>query len=95
MSYFAEKCSNCKNYKGNIRVCESCAHYDPPITSTVFARITASLEKLAEKLVYHFVGYDGDGLFHGYWKSTITEESYSSKTEAIAATLERLKEVER
>ena len=58
----------------------------------VFDSISASPEKMADKLVYQFIGYDSNGLFHGYWKSTITEESYSNKTEAIAATVERLKE---
>ena len=61
---------------------------------TIFDRITASLEALAEKLVYQFIGYDGNGLFHGYWKSAITDEEYTTKEKAIAATVARLKEVE-
>ena len=61
--------------------------------ASVFDRITASPEVLAEKLVYQFIGYDGNGLFHGYWKSTITDEDYATKEEAIAATVEKLKEV--
>jgi hypothetical protein len=90
MSYFAKKCSNCKNYEGNIRICESCAHYAHPIT--VFEYIAASPEKMAEKLVYQVIGYDRHGLSESYYKSTITDESYSNKTEAIVATVARLKE---
>ena len=93
MSYFAKKCSNCKNYRGNIRICESCAHYDPPIT--VFERITASEEVLAEKLVYWTL-IEYDGKIHTHWMSTITGEViYDSEAEAIAATVAKLKEVEK
>ena len=60
---------------------------------TVFDRITTSPEVLAEKLVFQFIGYDGNGLFHGYWKSTITDWDYNTKSEAIAATVAKLKEV--
>lgn len=56
---------------------------------TVFDRITASPEVLAEKLVYR---YDGNGtwrsfLLYGY--------EFLTKEEAIAATVEKLKEVEK
>ena len=93
-------CKDCKNIncpEGRVN-CEypdaiACAFYrdTPP---TVFETITASPEVLAEKLVYQFIGYDGNGLFHGYWKSTITDEDYATKEKAIAATVEKLKEVE-
>lgn len=64
------------------------------VEPTIFDRITASPKVLAEKLVYQFIGYDGNGLFHGYWKSTITDEDYTTKEEAIAATVARLEEIE-
>jgi hypothetical protein len=91
--------------------CEICHHLGeknefPEIT--VFHRITASPEVLAEKLVYKTAirtsktVYDhwGDGVGVSYdikevWKSTITEDTYISETEAIAATVEKLKEVEK
>lgn len=89
MSHFAKKCSNCKNYEGNIRICESCAHYDHPIT--LFDHITASPEVLAEKLLYAPLGE-----FCKLWYSTVLPgEHWNVKAEAIAATLERLKEVEK
>ena len=61
--------------------------------NTLFDRITQSPEVLAEKLVY----YDCDG----YWHSTIVFcrmfsgvfEDFNTETEAIAATVAKLKEV--
>jgi hypothetical protein len=60
-----------------------------PKESTLFDRITASPEVLAEKLVYR---YDGNGtwrsfLLYGY--------EFLTKAEAIAATIARLKEVDK
>ena len=73
---------------------------------TVFQQITASEEVLAPKFVYEAairtskLVYDqrGRGVGVGYdieevWKSTITEDTYISEAEAIAATLAKLKEV--
>ena len=102
MSHFAKKCSNCKNYEGNKLICESCAHYDHPIT--VFEHITASLEKLAEKLVYFdndveekYIFYSDSSescrIFTSGWTSNILKVYYDTKEEAIAATVERLKEI--
>ena len=67
----------------------TCHHYLP---KTVFHRITASPEVLAEKLVYSFACYDRMGV---YWRSTIVKDDvdWSTKEEAIAATLAKLKEV--
>lgn len=77
-----------------------------PKEITLFDRITASPEVLAKKLVNKTAirtsetVYDhrGRGIGVKYyieevWKSTITEDTYISETEAIAATLARLKEV--
>ena len=74
---------------------------------TVFHRITPSPKVLAEKLVYKIAirtsnlvyNHWGDCVGVGYdikevWKSTITEDTYISETEAIAATLAKLKEVD-
>jgi hypothetical protein len=65
----------------------------PP--KTLFARITASPEVLAEKLVYRTIEIAVNRVTYSCWKSTITEEAYRTKAEAIAATVERLKEVEK
>lgn len=83
MSKFDKKCSKCKNYNGNILICESCAHYKPK--PTVFEHITQSVEALAETLVY----WDED-----LWayKSIILEfESFMTKSEALVATVAELK----
>lgn len=70
---------------------------------TVFDRITASPEVLAEKLVFcaeyktirpMYVEGKGGIVVAEIWKSTIIPEAtFSSESEAIAATVERLKEV--
>lgn len=84
MSEFDKKCSKCRNYNGNILICESCAHYKPK--QTVFQRITASPEVLAEKLVYEDFG--------GWWSVLFDDDcNWDSRDEAIAATLEELNKV--
>lgn len=94
MSHFAKKCSNCKNYEGNIRICESCAHYDHPIT--VFEHITASPETLAPKLVYSVLAEDiCTRKKTRYYYSTITGQRYDEEAEAISSTVAELKEVEK
>ena len=92
MSEFDKKCSKCRNYNGNILICESCAHYKPK--QTVFQRITASPEVLAEKLVYDWGHLCHNGDVKIYWKSTILPDAvFYSKSEAIEATLEELNKV--
>ena len=89
------KCGDCRNFFECDSACENdwaCVDFKPQ-GKTLFDRITASPEVLAEKLVFQFIGYDGSGLFHGYWKSTITDWDYNTKSEAIAATVAKLKEV--
>jgi hypothetical protein len=73
----------------------------------MFDLITTSIEVLAERFVYkkgqklirESKDYDGWIVskisIQDIWKSTITHESYKTKAEAIAATVERLKEVEK
>lgn len=59
---------------------------------TVFHRITASPEVLAEKLVY-LVKEKADSGTYNYWSSTISCDVWLKKSEAIAATVKKLKEV--
>lgn len=79
----SKKCPKCGSGYFEVReddTCLSCGWH----RVTVFNRITASPEVLAEKLVYCGV----------YYKSTIIPgESWEYKQEAIAATVARLKEV--
>ena len=97
-------CGKCKSHKvvdlgsyagSSFYKCEDCEQVgmrDKFPEMTLFDKITVSTEVLAKKLVYQFIGYDSNGLFNGYWKSTITDEDYTTKEEAITATVERLKE---
>lgn len=58
---------------------------------TVFEKITASPEVLAEKFVYHICDSDG----YGWWTSTLCNYTkWKLKSEAIAAMVAKLKEVE-
>ncbi len=59
---------------------------------TVFEKITASPEVLAEKLVYH-VKEKADSGTYNYWRSTISCNVWLKKSEALTATMEKLKEV--
>lgn len=76
--------------------------------TTVFDKITANEEVLAEKLVYSsytkkklplynmkkwLIGYKT--VLHQVWRSSITDETYSKKSEALAATMKELKKEER
>ena len=73
--------------------CLSCESFSNTIndrnSQTVFDRITASPEVLAEKLVYIWVSSWEDE----FYCSTVCDGLFETKDEAIAATLERLKEV--
>lgn len=71
----------------------ACSKYEQK-TQTLFDRITASREVLAEKLVYDWghLCYNGD--IKIYWKSTMLPDAvFCSKAEAIDATVAKLKEV--
>jgi hypothetical protein len=59
---------------------------------TLFLRITTSPEVLADKLVYKTLCVAVNRVTYSCWKSTITEEAYRTKEEAIAATVAKLKE---
>lgn len=74
--------------------CETCGRRgtsDIFPKATVFHKITSSPEVLAEKLVFDCGDKDGDG--YRVWYSSITEMYYFDESEAIAATVEKLKEV--
>jgi predicted nucleic-acid-binding Zn-ribbon protein len=93
----------------DILKCEKCRQqymFPAEVQQTVFDQITASPEELAEKLVYstHIKRkkplYDwkrrqiaNKWFLCVVWKSSVTDETYSTKAEAIAATLAKLKEV--
>lgn len=76
--------------------CERCGSSGTPedfLYNSVFARITTSPEVLAEKLVYRTIELAVNRVTYSCWKSTITEESYRTKAEALAATMAKLKEL--
>lgn len=95
-------CKNCKSisveyedYCGGTSYyrCKTCGQWgdkDKFTQQTVFHSITQSEKTLAEKLVYY------DSKFHVFY-STLDRLAigYQSEPEAIAATLEKLKEVEK
>lgn len=60
---------------------------------TVFARITASPEVLAPHFVFLKAVFVTNINPQQQWISTLTEEVYPTKEEAIAATVEKLKEI--
>ena len=82
---------------------EACKHFLERDKPTVFHRITASPEVLAEKLVYQRnckIIHQNDKSTMEYWtyswkSSVITGQSFETKAEAIAATVAKLKEVEK
>ena len=95
-----------ENRPGGWFRCQDCHHsWQPspirfgfaplPRKPTVFETITTSPEVLAEKLVYEAITCDGDGHVLSGYRSTITKGFWLSELEAIAATVEKLKEVER
>lgn len=93
-------CELCEHYPGEDRYCPITAHYCEGSCmrascsrfqqkrETVFDRITASLEVLAEKLVYLTEDMFGDVT----WSSTIVPGWYVGREDCIAATVAKLKE---
>jgi DNA-directed RNA polymerase subunit RPC12/RpoP len=64
---------------------------------SVFNRITQSPEVLAEEFVEPYTRWGEDGYLETLWRSNFRELSgmlFDTKEEALAATVERLKEVE-
>ena len=66
----------------------NCHHFLP---KSLFHRITTTPELLAEKLVY----FKFSDVSSDHYGSTIVKGDFRTKSEAIAATLEKLKEVEK
>ena len=88
------KCGACRHYFKCDSACEhdyACADFKPQ-GKTVFDRITASPEVLAEKLVY-FVTEKAESGVYNHWRSTISCDVWLTKPEAIDATVAKLKEV--
>ena len=90
-------CPHCKSKKvGSFNdtvmccmVCHRVFGKSQQIDATVFDCITDSPETLAEKLVYHGVtSWDDE-----FYASTICDETFKTRAEAIAATVAKLKEV--
>lgn len=98
-------CRNCKSiaveyedYVGGTSYyrCKTCGmrgNEDRFTQVTLFDRITASPEVLAEDVVYPYEMAIGGSTFKVYWTSPFVENFYPDKAEAIAATLARLKGV--
>ena len=73
--------------------CETCHHLgdkDEFPEATLFARITASPEVLAEKLVYSIKIISGCEIMYS---SNVLDVCYNSREKAIRATVAKLKEV--
>jgi hypothetical protein len=92
------KCGSIRIIKANedVSICLACESFLNTINGkskpTLFARITASPEVLAPEFVEMM--YDRVSGDYRYY-SVLTGEFYNSREEAIAATLEKLKEVEK
>lgn len=84
-------CLYCKNHLSTLasrdQVSPFCGEWEPK-TLTVFDQITQSPEVLAAEMV--FWGHDKDG---EWYTSHLLDEDYRIEAEAIAATVEKLKEV--
>lgn len=103
-----KKCPDCKStdvteytpgiFGDSRHKCNSCGAISVTadfVEPTLFDCITQSEETLAEKLVYKTIEIAVNRVTYSCWKSTITEESYRTKTEAFDATVEKLKEVKK
>lgn len=92
MSNDEKCCLNCKIFWDKEYGCEECRfeHKDHP---SLFYKITASPEMLAPK----FIGLIFDHRFTSKYRyySMLTGDFYNSESEAFAATVAKLKEVEK
>lgn len=103
--YACPKCGNPNTHverrPNGFCYCPDCRHRwkigESQPKPTLFDRITASPEVLAEKLVYCNVTVkehpDRVELTKGWYSTIIRNKVWSNKEEAIAATVEKLKEV--
>jgi hypothetical protein len=97
-------CGECKHFEVDTvsAVCEkkrwicdddapACNRFEQK--QTLFDQITQSPETLAEKLVFWMSWHKADGAVEWYAVSTVAEGKWSTKKEAIAATVAKLKDV--
>ena len=97
-------CRNCGSIRvvdapsGDVSICLACESFfnavDGKSKSNYFEHITASPEVLAKKLVY-LVRDSYNGAANYYWRSTVVDDAWKTKTEAIVATVAKLKEGEK
>lgn len=104
----SKKCPDCGSLNveevfDNEAYCKDCFLHcaaDDLEDASVFDRITESPEVLAETFVFsrgerYWRRRRCETVCYEVWWSALTGEEYKSKAEAITATLERLKEVEK
>ena len=101
----SKKCPFCgsirivENLKGGTSICLACESFfnkiDGKSKQTIFDRIAASPEVLAEKLVYRTGTSNSAGLKMFGYRSTIVSGFWVEKVGAIAATVAKLKEVKK
>ncbi len=100
----SKSCADCKHFNDKTWGCSAWKQITRPQiaacelfrgeTETLFDRIIVSPEVLAPKLVYSVLAEDiCTSKKTRYYYSTITGQRYDEESEAIAATVARLKEV--
>lgn len=73
----------------------ACILFEPK-NPTLFDRITASPEVLAGRFVYKILSMGVNRRSYIWWKSSIIPDvDFTNREEALAATVEKLKEVEK
>lgn len=84
-------CMKCRIFWGKQSLCEDCRFVPKDQPPSLFDRITASPEVLAEKFIEERQDQwdDDDYAYYSY----LTNEWYASREKAFAATLAKLKEV--
>lgn len=94
------KCGDCRNYFKCDSACENdfaCADFEQQ-GKTLFDRITSSPEVLAEEFVEPYTRWGEDGYLETLWRTNFRELSgmlFDTREETIAATVAKLKEVEK
>ena len=68
-----------------------CKYFEPK-KKTLFHRITTSPAALADKLVFYEEDICMNGKVITYWTSNVIQRSYSTREEAVAATIDALNE---
>jgi hypothetical protein len=91
MSKKERNCLNCRIHWDREGLCEVCRWEDKDNPS-LFYQITRSPEVLAEKFVYSVML---DYCYEEWYSTLFPDKCFSTKSEAIAATVAKLKEVEK